>query len=212
MYLKSFTLSAVALVSVLASANASAELVSADNGLAVYDTQTSTFWMNLRETAGLSTATLFEEMEVGGKYHGWRVAAPEEVFEMFSLNVEGYEENKTKTRYLISSEFKGEWISLFGSTTNNISTGFYLKEGVWSIAGVYRDNYPRDYENAFLTESWGGNYSTYAVPGYYEYGHYLIYDGVLSIDKSVANVPLPFLGVGLLGLLGVALGRKSKAA
>lgn len=212
MYLKSFTLSAVALVSVLASTNASAELVSADDGLAVYDTKTSTFWMNLRETAGLSTATLFEEMEAGGKYHGWRVAAPEEVFEMFSLNVEGYEENKTKTRYLVSQDFKDKWISLFGSTFNNISMGFYLNGDNWSLAGVYRDNYPRTNQHAFFTESWGGNYNQYAVPGYDDYGHYLIYDGVLSIDKSVANVPLPFLGMGLLGLLGIALGRKNKAA
>lgn len=212
MYLKSFMLSAVALVSVLASTNASAELVSAGDGLAVYDTQTSTFWMNLRETAGLPTATLLEEMEAGGKYEGWRLAAPEEVFEMFSLNVENYEENKTKTRYLVSQDFKDKWISLFGSTLDNSSTGFYFNEGYWSIAGVYRDNYPRDYENAFLTESWGGNYNQYAEPGYDYYGHYLIYDDVLSIDESVSDVPLPFLGVGFLGLLGVALGRKNKTA
>ncbi len=212
MFSKSRVLSAVALACVVASSGASAELVSVDDGFSVYDTQTTNLWMNLRETAGLPLDTLFEEMEAGGEYDGWRLATPDEVFEMFSLNVEGYEENKASIKYLITPDFKEGWVSLFGGTENNVSAGFYLNGTAWSIAGVYRDGYPGPGQHAFFTESWGGNYSDEVGSGYDYYGHYLIYDEEFELNASPNVVPLPFLGMGLLGLLGVALGRKSKTA
>jgi hypothetical protein len=207
--LKSLTLTGLAFAGIVASSVASAELVSADDGFAVYDTGTSTFWMNLRETAGLSTATLFAEMEDGGKYDGWRLAAPEEIYEMWSLNVDGYVENKHIGSYEIDYSTKTEWRALFGATEDGNSSAFYYDGKNWLIGGVYRDGYPQGGETIFMTESRKGAYNSFATAGYDYYGHYLIYDGQLSVDANIAeDVPLPFLGMGALGLFALGFGRK----
>lgn len=214
MFSKNSILIAVALAGVMASGSASAELVSAEDGFAVYDTQTSNFWMNLRETAGLSIAELTSEMAVGGKYQGWEFASPDDVYELFSMNVQGYDDNKHFTSYHITQETKDSWTSLFGKTENGNSSAFYYDGSNWRIAGAYRYGYPQEGDNVFFTESKMDSYNNFAEPGYSYYGHFLTYSGTLELDESsdlVGDVPLPLWGMGALGLFALGLARKKKA-
>lgn len=215
MFVRNSVLAAIALAGVMVSGGASAELVSAENGFAVYDSETSTFWMNIRETAGLSIDALTSEMAVGGKYEGWSFASAESVYELFSLNVEGYDENKHLASYFITEEIKENWTSLFGKTENGNSSAFYYDGSNWRIAGAYRDGYPQEGDNVFFTESKMGTYNNFAEPGYSYYGHFLTYSGTLKLDESadlVGDVPLPLWGMGALGLFALGLARKKKAA
>tara|TARA_B110000196_G_C21068046_1_gene625967 strand:- start:86 stop:733 length:648 start_codon:yes stop_codon:yes gene_type:complete len=215
MFTKNSVLAAIALAGVMVSGGASAELVSAENGFAVYDSETSTFWMNLHETAGLSIDALTSEMTVGGKYEGWSFASAESVYELFSLNVEGYDENRHLTSYYITEEIKENWNSFFGETWNGNSSGFYYDGNNWRIAGAYRDGYPREGDNVFFTESDMDSFDSYAVPGYSYYGHFLTYSGTLKLDESadlVGDVPLPLWGMGALGLFALGFARKKKKA
>lgn len=220
MFYKNVALCAIGIAVLMVSAGANAELVSADDGFAVYDSQTDTYWMNLMETSKLPLSKLKTEMESGGKYEGWSFASKDDVYELWSLNVDSYDANKGNSSYTISSVERDEWSSYFGSNDNaaylNMSTGFYYDEPVnqWRLGGFYRENYPYSGDIVFHTEKHTSTYSSYVEKGYI-YGHYMIYDGTLSLDDSVnavEDVPLPLWGMGVLGLLGLYFGRKSKKA
>lgn len=212
---KTIITASLALAGIAASGSANAELISVEDGLAVYDSETSTFWMNLRETAGLPLATLQSEMEEGGQYEGWRFASADEVYELWSLNVAGYDENKHLSAYYISRETKADWISFFKSTEDRNSSAFYFDGTNWRLGGVFRDDYPRAGEDVFFTESRTGPYNNFANVGYDYHGHYMIYGGTFSLGESVASaedVPLPLWGMGALGLLCLGFGRNKKTA
>lgn len=220
MFHKNVVLGVVGLAALMVSVGANAALVSADDGFAVYDSQTGTYWMNLMETVNLPLSELEAEMEAGGKYEGWGFASKEDVHELWSLNVDSYDANKGEKSYIVGSAERDEWASYFGSSDHvaylNMSTGFYYDEPVnqWRLGGFYRENYPSSGDIIFHTEKFTTTYNSYVVKGH-TYGHYMVYSGTLSLDDSAASVedvPLPLWGMGALGLLGLGFGRKSKKA
>jgi len=236
MFSKNSILVAIALAGVMASGSASAEFIQSDvyvagDNKAVLDTDTGLEWMKLSETAN---RTVGSYMNLD---NGWRLATPAEVtqylYNLFDVDESDFTDTANENRLKIdvqSENLNADAAETLGWTwTHNNSPwkyaqGYVLDQDTGDIAmyGIQYSSYAQSSAPTYLrvgeelqNATVGGSRSSFASNFLVSTGgatYSSINDEEFKTIQAAAAVPLPLMGLGALGLLGLGFSRKKKVA
>tara|TARA_B100000949_G_C14279325_1_gene451090 strand:- start:1240 stop:1899 length:660 start_codon:yes stop_codon:yes gene_type:complete len=215
-----FTLAALCL---LFAGAANAELIKTDykttgDELATLDTETGIEWLDISETAGYNLNEISALIAEGGELEGWRMPTQTEVTNLFMMlfdgNISSGENNSSSYASQIANLHDFFGYTSYKETANyDRAYGLYRRDdnGEIRMAGTRGSSIVFiNYDHAVYSDTY-----TNAV-----YGTWLVSDGgttmssinnpALNANNPASPYRVPVEGIGLFGLAGLLLRRKSR--
>jgi MYXO-CTERM domain-containing protein len=184
------------------------------DNLVTVDSSTGLEWLNLTATDNKSVSMVQEQMST--IYAGWRLPTNAEVVammsNMFNVPSSSLEFNtmtaRSPSQLNSGANYFAKMMSNGASTTANHLGFYYDEDNVLRVTGVYLNDYGTYSFIVGLESADVYNYNS-TLTGISNVG------GVFLVKDSVSIEPEPVpspLGLGLLGLLGVALASRRRQA